>query len=86
MSLPLGMGGMIVGAIVGFLIGIAALLIRIKLNARNMPAGEQRQAVLASIWEMKAQGLSYEQRKRRLMDQGLRPDVADQLIAEAERT
>ena len=42
MSLPLGMGGIIVGTIVGLLIGIAALLIRIKLNARNMPAGEKK--------------------------------------------
>ncbi|HPW19003.1 MAG TPA: hypothetical protein PLP83_11595 [Candidatus Aminicenantes bacterium] len=85
MSQPLGLGGVIVGTIVGLLIGIPALLIRLKLNARNMPAGERRQAVLASIREMKAQGLSYEERKRRLMDQGLRPDVANQLLAEAER-
>lgn len=85
MSQPLGLGGVIVGTIVGLLIGIPALLIRLKLNARNMPAGEKRQAFLASIREMKAQGLSYEERKRRLMDQGLRPDVANQLLAEAER-
>ncbi len=84
MSMPLGVGGVIAGTIIGLIIAIPALWIRLRLNAANMPSEEKKKEVLADVREWKKQGLSFEQRKVKLRELGFRPDVAETLLAQAE--
>lgn len=85
MSTPIGMGGVVVGAIIGIIIAIPLLLMRLWRNAKNMPSEEKKKEVIEFIRQLKSQGLSFSERKRRLMEKGYVSDVAETLLAEAER-
>lgn len=73
-------------AAVGFLIGLVLLAIRIWRNQRNMPTPEEKAQLIAMIRECKAEGWGYSERLELLRKKGLRRDVADVLLGEAEKS
>jgi hypothetical protein len=70
---------------VGLVIGLIVFFVRARRNARNVPTQEKKQELLAMIQDWKALGYSYSARLELLQRQGLRKDVADALLGEAEK-
>lgn len=69
---------------VGLVIGLVLLGIRIWRNHCNMPTAEKKAQLIAMIREWKTEGRGYSERLELLRKQGLRRDVADVLLGEAE--
>ena len=80
------LGLFIVAGVVGTVIGIGWLFARLQLNASNRPNDERRRQLVDTAIKMRQDGEPYPQRLAYLQTQGLRKDVADEILAEAERT
>lgn len=77
--------GVLVGLAVGIPLAIIIHFVRRHRFTRNMPEGERRRQLISAIVDMRRQGLVYQDRLAYLRQQGLRKDVADVLLGEAER-
>lgn len=73
------------GVAIGSIAAAIALALRIWRNSRNWPDDKKKLELLIQIREWKLRGLGYQQRLELLTAQGLRKDVADALLGEAER-
>lgn len=70
----------------GLAIGVGVLAVRVSRNSRNWPDDGRKRELIAQIQAWKREGLGYRERLGLLSAQGLRRDVADALLGEAERT
>jgi hypothetical protein len=75
----------LLGMVIGLVIGTVSLIVRIYLNIRGIPPLHRRRELLHTIRQMKIEGYGYQQRLEYLQKQDLRKDVADVLLAEAEK-
>lgn len=66
-------------------IGLVLRSVRDRRNRKNFPDAEGVASLIVLIQEWKAKGLDYRERVQLLMERGLRRDVADTLLGEAER-
>lgn len=78
--------GVLIGLVVGILIAVPYVIIRRRLFLRNMPDESKKAELLAEVRRMKERGSGYADRLQFLRNAGLRKDVADILLGEAERT
>ena len=67
---------------VGVIIGLIGLVIRFLLDYQNTPDYERRKVLLDEISRMRQQGKSYNERLKFLREQGLRRNVADEILAD----
>jgi hypothetical protein len=72
--------------VLGLLCGFIGLVVKAWLIARNSPDPERRAGLLAAVNRMRSEGRPYAERLAYLQNEGLRRDVADALLGEAERT
>jgi len=77
--------GVLLGLVTGILIAIPLVLIRRRLFLRNMPDGDRKAEFIAEVVRMRDRGCGYSERLQFLRDAGLRKDVADVVLGEAER-
>lgn len=73
-------------AAIGILIAGVIYVVRHVLFVRNMPDDAKKKELVTTILEMKSRGCGYQERLEWLKRAGLRKDVADVLLGEAERT
>jgi len=74
----------LIGSVIGLLIGIPLFLVRRCLFLRNMPDSARKAELIAEVLRMRQRGCGYAERLRFLRETGLRKDVADVLLGEAE--
>lgn len=77
--------GYLIGLAVGIPIAIVIVIVRHGLFMRNMPDEAKTREFVDAIREMKLRGCGYQERLEWLKKAGLRKDVADVLLGEAER-
>lgn len=77
--------GVLIGIAIGIPIAAIMLVIRTWLYNRNLPSGERKDHLLQNIVDMKRRGYGYAERLAYLRKEGLRKDVADCLLGDAER-
>jgi hypothetical protein len=83
------LGGLLYGFVVFVLFFLCFIItqpIRRKLFYRNRPDGERRKQLITKIRELRQNGADYHQRLKYLRNQGLRRDVADELLGEVEES
>jgi hypothetical protein len=83
------LGSLLYGLVVFVLFFLCFIIIqpiRRKLFYRNRPDGERRKQLIANIRELRRNGADYHQRLEYLRNQGLRRDVADELLGEVEES
>ena len=74
----------VLAAIVGVVIKAATVGVRYWLNIQNYPTDERKRNLLDAVVRMRRAGETYRRRLAYLQGQGLRKDVAEEIIAEAE--
>jgi hypothetical protein len=82
------LGGLLYGLVVFVIYFVLFLIvsrIRRALFTRNRAEGQKRQQLLSDIRKMRQDGADYRQRLAYLRERGLRRDVADELLGEAEQ-
>jgi len=82
------LGGLLYGLVVFVLYLLCFIIIQPIRRAffnRNRPTGERREQLIADIRKLRQNGADYHQRLAYLRRQGLRRDVADELLGEAEQ-
>ena len=76
---------MLIGPGLGLVIGIVLLFVRTRRDAANAPSQDRQRHLIDIILEQKRQGWSYSERLAHLRSLGLRRNVADFILGEAER-
>lgn len=68
--------------LVGLVIGLILLYLKLVKDAENAPDEGRRLELLAQIKHMRENNATYQERLAYLKEQGLRRDVADELLGE----
>ena len=76
----------LIGTAIGIPIGIVFLIIRRYRFLQNLPTDDRKHQLVSTIVKMKREGSNYADRLAYLRKQGIRKDVADVLLGEAERS
>ena len=80
-----GLVSLALASAVGLVVGCALRAVRLWRNRRTMPTAEKKTELIAMIQQWKAEGRLYSERLQLLKKQGMRQDVADVLLGEAEK-
>ena len=76
---------MVLGFIIAIPFIIVMFIVQMRQFNRNMPDEARKKEFLVTLQEMKQRGCSYAERFEFLSEAGLRRDVANVLLGEAER-
>ncbi|MFP4473572.1 MAG: hypothetical protein ACLFPX_06890 [Candidatus Omnitrophota bacterium] len=68
--------------VIAVIIGLVFAWIKLARDAENRPEGARRQELLVQVEHMRRQQMPYKDRLAFLREQGLRKDVADELLGE----
>jgi hypothetical protein len=81
-----GILSVLVGLVIGIPLALVIMVFQRRRFIKNFPAEDRKLQLLSVVSKMRQEGRNYADRLAYLQGQGLRKDVADILLGEAERS